>query len=375
MLAATRLSAEEHIATAQPATPDKRSATPAQDGRTLRNYERFKLKLKPLAPLFNDEAVEEIMINSASEIFFERQGQIRRYTEASLSHNDILGAINLAATCSRTSVTMSSAEGRQGSALVYSQIDNLRVAAAIHPVAHYGNCLCIRIHRRKKRTLQNYVDDGSFEYLTKPIVRDLPRLALNAKPEAIAEFFTDLMESGASVLVSGTPSGGKSTFLDVLVGLLPKHQRVLVLEDTHEIDPTVPNRLVLISNEQAGVSMRDLVKFSLRARPDWIVVGELRDRAASDFLTAVNSGPKALASIHADSPLDALRKLEALAMQADEGIPHDAIRQQIASCVQVVVHMARIGPVRAPVQALRVMGCNKGQYITEDLFRSPNPVH
>lgn len=341
-----------------------------QDEKTRRNYDRFKQALRAIAPLFQDEGVEEIMINNTRDIFFERHGVIRRYTESAIAANDVLAAINLVAACSRTSITLSSTSAKSGSGLVHAQIDNLRVAAAIHPIAHYGNCLCIRIHRRKTRTMEDYVEDGSLDYLVKPLAPDLPKFSASTTKGAIAGYFADLMATGASILVSGTPGGGKTTWLGSFVALIPNDKRVVVLEDTHEIDPDVPNRLVLVSNAQAGVSMRDLVAFSLRARPDWVIVGELRDRAASDYLTAVNSGPKALASIHADTALDALRKLEGLAMQANEGLSHLAVRQQIASCVQVVIHMARVGALRVPVQALRVIGVEHGEYVTEDIFRS-----
>ena len=102
-------------------------------------------------------------------------------------------------------------------------------------------------------------------------------------------------------------------------------------------------------------------------------MGEIRGAEAADFVTAINSGPKAMATIHADGPLDALRKLESLALQANEGMPHDALRQQIASCVDVVFHMAKVGKARAPVAAVRVAGYEGKHYVTTPLFH-PNVV-
>ena len=328
------------------------------------SLERFYSYLDPIVPLLADPEVEEVMVNGPSEIFFERHGEIFRFDGAHLSADCIRGAINVTSSVARTSVGL----GNGASPLVSAHLDNLRVAAAIAPVALYGDCLCIRKHRRIKRGLMDYVQDGSFRHLLRRWERPLPCFDKEAGERDIAEYFQRIMQRGTSVLISGTPSGGKSTFLDMLVALAPARKRIVVIEDTHEIDPTVPNRLCLLANEEAGVSVRDLVKFALRARPDLLVIGEVRGAEAADFITAANSGPKAIASVHADGPLDALRKLESLALQTNEGMPHDALRRQIASCIQIVVHFARVDHLRVPVAALQVKGYEDGQYQTEDIF-------
>ena len=325
---------------------------------------RFYSYLNPIVPLLTDPDVEEVMVNGPTEIFFEKRGEMFRLEDAQLPSDCIRGAIHVASSIARSTVGL----GRGASPLVSAHLENLRIAAAIAPVALHGDCLCIRKHRKVKRRLADYVDDGSFRHLLRRWERPLPRVEKDAGEREVARYFEGLVTRGASILVSGTPSGGKSTFVDMLVGLAPERKRVVVIEDTHEIDPLVPNRLCLLANEEGGVTIRDLVRFSLRARPDLLVIGEIRGAEAADFVTAANSGPKAIASIHADGPLDALRKLESLALQANEGMPHDALRRQIASCVQIVVHFARVESQRVPVAALRVLAYEDGQYQTEDVF-------
>lgn len=325
---------------------------------------RFHSYLRPIAPLLADPEVEEIMSNGPGEIFFERRGEMFRLDDARLSPECVRGAIHVASSIARITVGL----GKRAVPLVSAHLGNMRIAAAIAPVALYGDCICIRKHRKVRRGLADYLGDGSFRHLLRPWERPAPQFEVGGMESGVAAYFRKLMAGGASILVSGTPSGGKSTFLDTLVSLLPESKRVLVIEDTHEIEPAVPNRLCLVANEEAGVTIRDLVRFSLRCRPDLLVVGEIRGAEAADFVTAANSGPKALASIHADGPLDALRKLESLALQANEGMPHDALRRQIASSVQIVVHFARVASQRVPVAAVRVVGYEGGQYRVENIF-------
>lgn len=325
---------------------------------------RFYSYLDPIAGLLADPEVEEVMSNGPGEVFFEKRGEMYRLEDTRLSPECIRGAIHVASAIAKISVGM----GRECMPLVSAHLDNLRIAAAIAPVALHGDSLCIRKHRKVKRALADYLDDGSLRHLLRRWERPAPTFQSGGGEGDVASYFVRLMEQGATILVSGTPSGGKSTFVDTLVGLLPARKRVVVIEDTHEIEPSVPNRLCLLANEEAGVAIRDLVRFSLRCRPDLLVVGEIRGAEAADFITAANSGPKAIASIHADGPLDALRKLESLALQANDGIPHDALRRQIASCVQVVVHFARVANLRVPVAAVQILGYDNGQYLTRDIF-------
>lgn len=348
--------------TAQALTVEAASSGSLHSGSA--SVARFHSYLRPIATLLADSEVEEVMCNAPGEVFFERRGEMYRLEDVSLSQECVRGAIHVASSIARVTVGI----GKHAAALVSAHVDSLRIAAAISPVALRGDCLCIRKHRKVRRTLDDYAEDGSFDHLLKRWRRALPEFDVGGDGRDVARYFERLMVAGASILVSGTPSGGKSTFLDMLVGLVPARRRVVLIEDTHEIEPRVPNHLCLIASEEAGVGIRELVRFSLRCRPDLLVVGELRGAEAADFVTAANSGPKAVASIHADGPLDALRKLESLALQANEGMPHDALRRQIASCVQVVVHFARVEHLRVPVAAVRVLGYEGGQYKVEDIF-------
>src|SRR5258706_6347972 len=138
-----------------------------------------------------------------------------RIQDVELPADCIRGAIHVASSIARTTVGL----GNGASPLVSAHFESLRVAAAIAPVALDGDCLCIRKHRKARRTLQRYVEDGSFAHLLRRWERTLPKWSAGAKTEEGGAYFTRLMERGTSILVSGTPSGGKSTFVDTLVSL------------------------------------------------------------------------------------------------------------------------------------------------------------
>lgn len=349
-------------------TPLPSAEVLALDERSQRTHRRFCDFLRAIDALIADPLVEDIMINRHNQIFFERAGVMGKWDGADLDKEALRGAISVAASAARTSVGLSAGN----TPVVDAQLGNFRIAAAIDPISHGGASMTIRKHRSVRFTPEEYLASGGFAHLGKGIKTELPTFNREMTEANILAYLRELMSHGVSVLVSGTPSGGKSSFLGVLASLIPPHKRVVVMEDTHELKLPLPNCLTLITHPPTGTTMRRLVAHSLRSNAQVLIMGEIRGAEAADFVNAINSGPKALATLHADGPLDALRKLESLALQANEGNPHDALRQQIASCVDVVVHMARVGGQRAPVAAIRVNGYRDQQYVTSPLFATSN---
>ncbi|MCA3000117.1 MAG: CpaF family protein [Rhodocyclaceae bacterium] len=374
----TTLSPSAHDATVFRIHPEsERIAAPdaAKDSDQIRKrHQTFFNALGPIAPLFQDANVEEVMINRYDQIFFERRGAIYQYKEAKLTPAQLTQAINASATAARTTVSLQPKDNT-ASPLVYSHIGNLRIAAAIKPIAFNGDCMCIRVHRKKQITMDDIEQSGVLMSLVKPIKQHVPMYRPIGEPTSasIRAYLCELVASGVTILFAGKPGEGKSTKMNAMLGEIPKTKRVLVLEDTHEIEPDVPNRLILVANETGQVSLRDLLRFSVRARPDVLVCGEVRDRDADALINAANSGAQTLATLHAESAYGALEKLESLAMQANEGRSSAAVAQNIGNFIGVVIHMVRDSEGnRVPHQALRVRGHENGRYITEDIFRSSN---
>lgn len=321
---------------------------------------------EPVARYLNDPTVQEVMINRFDEVWIERDGRMTR-VPGDLTEPRLEGAMRAAATAAGTSLGVGIGDDRaRVRPFVNAQIGNLRIAGLIAPFAHRGHCMSIRIHSYQKRSLADYENAGSFRLLARPYQQALNELVAMSN---VADTLAAFMSRGLNILVSGIPSGGKTSAMRMLLDLIPNDQRVLVCEDTHEIDPPSPNHLVLVSNREHNVTLRDIIQFTLRARPDRLVVGELRGGEAADFITAMNAGTKAIASIHADGPMSALIKLEHLAMQSGDGQSSEAVRHSVASLVQVVLHIGRRGQERGLFEAAQfVRGYHDGQYELVDIF-------
>jgi pilus assembly protein CpaF len=219
--------------------------------------------------------------------------------------------------------------------------DGSRVAAMMPPVVP-GISLTIRKFRRNWFTLEELVDNGMISRATAALLR-----------EALAR--------RANILVSGAPGSGKSTIVKALLDLIPLEQRVILIEDTAEIPLDRPNRARF--EARAGVTIRDLVKASLRHRPDRLIVGEVRDGAAYDLLQALNTGQLgSLSTLHASSALNALNRLARLALQANVGLPFDAIQSEVGDEIHYVAHVEREAGQRRITELLQVDGFADGQW-------------
>jgi pilus assembly protein CpaF len=278
--------------------------------------------LGPLEPLLADPAVDEVMVNGPGEVYVERHGKICRAGVRFESEGELTHAIEriLAPLGRRVDEASPLCDARLA--------DGSRVNVVIPPLSLSGPCLTIRRFRREGFSLE-----------------DLVRLGTLSAGEAA--LLTRCVAARASILVSGGTGSGKTTTLNALSGAIPDGERIVTIEDAAELrlrqDHVVRLESRPPSLEGRGeVTIRTLVRNALRMRPDRIVVGEVRGGEALDLLQALNTGHEgSLSTVHANSPRDALARLETLALMADVGLPHAVIADQVARAVELVVHQSR----------------------------------
>jgi pilus assembly protein CpaF len=285
---------------------------------------RLATGLGPLEPLLADPLVDEVMVNGPASVWVERGGRIEKAGVSFSGEAELLHAIEriLAPLGRRVDEASPLCDARLA--------DGSRVNVVIPPLALSGPCLTIRRFRRQGFSLEDLVDNGTLG-------------------EELAEFLARCVRARASILVSGGTGSGKTTTLGALSGALPEGERIVTIEDAAELRLRQPHVVRLEARPpnlegRGEVTIRQLVRNALRMRPDRIVVGEVRGGEALDMLMALNTGHEgSLTTVHANSPPDALRRVEALALMAGVGLPHSAVREQLASALQLVVHQAR-GP-------------------------------
>ena len=285
---------------------------------------RLATGLGPLEPLLGDSAVDEVMVNGPGAVYVERRGRLERAGVTFEGEAELMHAIEriLAPLGRRVDEASPLCDARLA--------DGSRVNVVIPPLALSGPCLTIRRFPRQGFSLEDLVENGTL-------------------PVALAEFLGRCVRARASILVSGGTGSGKTTTLGALSGALPETERIVTIEDAAELRLRQPHVVRLEARppnlEGLGeVTIRQLVRNALRMRPDRIVVGEVRGAEALDMLMALNTGHEgSLTTVHANSPPDALRRVETLALMAGLGLPHAAIREQLAGALQLVVHQAR-GP-------------------------------
>ena len=297
--------------------------------------------LGPLEPLLADPRVDEVMVNGPGSVWVERAGRIERAGVAFDSEEALAHAIEriLAPLGRRVDDASPLCDARLP--------DGSRVNVVVPPLSLSGPCLTIRRFRREGFSLGELVDNGTLS-------------------AAGAEMLVRAVSSRASILVSGGTGSGKTTTLNALSGAIPQGERIVTIEDAAELRLRQAHVVRLESRPpslegRGEVTIRALVRNALRMRPDRIVVGEVRGGEALDLLQALNTGHEgSLSTVHANSPEDALRRLETLALMADVALPHAAVREQVASAVDLVVHQARGADgsrtVRSISEVVRVAG-------------------
>lgn len=312
--------------------------------------QRLATGLGPLEPLLTDPAVDEVMVNGPGEVYVERRGRVERTDVAFAGEGELLHAIEriLAAVGRRVDEAQPLCDARLG--------DGSRVNVVIPPLALDGPCLTIRRFRARGFSLDDLVANGTL-----------------AAP--LAGFLAGCVRARASILVSGGTGSGKTTTLNALSGAIPEGERIVTIEDAAELRLRQRHVVRLearpASLEGRGeVTIRQLVRNALRMRPDRIVVGEARGAEALDMLTALNTGHEgSLTTVHANAPEDALRRLETLALMAGIGLPHAAVREQVASALDLVVHQARLPDGSRRVEAVAEVVRIAGGAAARELYR------
>ncbi|MDE2344810.1 MAG: CpaF family protein [Betaproteobacteria bacterium] len=317
--------------------------------------------LAKLSPLLGDAAVREIMVNGEDNVWIERSGNLERHA-ISFSGKEAGNAIRILAALADREI------GAGQGVLLDASFSGLRVSAVMFPVATRGHALCIRKHAGMTCRLEDYAPDEAGRSARGGAAEPSPQFQQSGRLEIIVRQW---VESKKNVLVSGGTSTGKTTFLNAMIRAMPPAERLVVIEDTRELTVELPNFVSFEAHEGHGVTIRDLVRQTLRFRPDRIVVGEVRGGEAFDLLQAMNTGHAGcLGTLHANSAQDALYRLEQMVMQSGIDWPSSSIARQIAGCIDGVVHLGRVGGARRIVDVVRVEGHQDGAYQTHSLLRS-----
>ncbi|MCK6408432.1 ATPase, T2SS/T4P/T4SS family [Thauera sp.] len=332
---------------------DKESALPeAIDRDSLRRDVLDEaVGLGPLEALLDDETITEIMVNRHDEIYIERNGRLVRHPGSFTSDRAVLGVIERI-------VTPIGRRIDESSPMVDARLkDGSRVNAVIPPLAIKGPALSIRKFGRKVFSAADLV-------------------ALGALSPQMAEFMRICVEQRKNILISGGTGSGKTTLLNVLSNFIPDGERIITIEDAAELRLAHSHLINLEARPpnaegRGQIAIRDLVRNALRMRPDRIVVGECRGGEALDMLQAMNTGHDgSLTTLHANSPRDALARLETLVLMAGMDLPLTAIRDQIAAAIDVVIQQARLPDGRRVITAIvEVAGTESGRIQMQELFR------
>jgi pilus assembly protein CpaF len=319
--------------------------------RLLRDVLNEAVGLGPLEELLADESVTEIMVNRFDEIYVERAGRIEHHPAIFTSDRAVLGVIE----------RIVAPLGRridEASPMVDARLkDGSRVNAVIPPLAIKGPALTIRKFARRALTAEDLIGFG----------------ALSAE---MAEFVRLAVLYRKNIVISGGTGSGKTTLLNVLSNYIPDGERIITIEDAAELRLS-HSHLVSLEARPANaegrgqIAIRDLVKNALRMRPDRIVVGECRGGEALDMLQAMNTGHEgSLTTLHANTPRDALARLETLVLMAGMDLPLTAIRDQVVSAVDLVIQQARLADGRRVITGIvEVTGIESGKIQLQELFR------
>lgn len=305
----------------------------------------------PLEKFLNVDGVTEIMVNGPKQVYIERDGKLQRVSTTFEDDEHLLRIID----------RIVAPLGRridEGAPMVDARLpDGSRVNAVIPPISINGPTLTIRLFSKIPLTIENLIEFGSIT------------------PEAV-EFLKACILARLNLVVSGGTGSGKTTLLNILSNFIPDTDRIVTIENAAELQLRQEHVVTLESRPpnvegRGTVSIRDLVVNSLRMRPDRIVVGEVRSGEALDMLQAMNTGHDgSLTTLHANSPRDALARLETMVLMAGMELPHRAIREQIASALDLVVHTERMRDGTRKVVSISEIQGMEGEVITmSEIFR------
>lgn len=304
-----------------------------------------------LDEILTDDSITEIMINGPENIFVEREGRVfrvRRKFESERHLEDIIQRI----------VGRAGKEVNQANPIVDTRLpDGSRVNVVLPPVSLSGPIVTIRKFSKTPMTIEQLL---KYESIT---------------PEA-AQFLEKLVKAKYNIFISGGTGSGKTTFLNALSNFIPGDERIITIEDSAELQIRNISNLVSLETRNANTSgkgeitIRDLIRSALRMRPERIVVGEVRGEEALDMLQAMNTGHDgSLSTGHANSTVDMLSRLETMVLQGNAGLPLPAVRQQIASALDVIIHLSRLrDKSRRTMEITEVLGYSNGEIQLNPLY-------
>jgi type IV secretion system protein VirB11 len=309
--------------------------------------------LAPLAPWMARPDVTDIYLNRAQEVRIETLGGATETHDCPALDEPILARL-------ARQIAAASAQGinREHPLLAASLPDGSRVQIVAPPATRGGHALAIRRHIAAKLSIEDYAASGAFaDATTEPIDLDRKRELTPVSPDAIAATLREAVRSKRNVLISGGTSTGKTTFLNALLREIPADERLILIEDTPELDMTHANSLGLLAARsalgEADVRAEDLLMAALRMRPDRIVLGELRGPEAFTFLRAINSGhPGSMTTIHADSPVHAVEQLALLVLQTGSRLAREDVGHYVRTSIDVFVQLERKAGRRSVSQVL-----------------------
>lgn len=304
-----------------------------------------------LDSIISDDSITEVMINGPDNIFIEQNGhlyKLEKKFESQRRLEDVIQRI----------VGLAGREVNQANPICDTRLpDGSRVNVVLPPIALCGPTMTIRKFSKTPMTIEKLIAYGSIT-------------------QEIADKLELLVKAKYNIFISGGTGSGKTTFLNALSNYIPKDERVITIEDSAKLQITGIDNLVSLETRNANASgagqitIRDLIKSSLRMRPERIVVGEVRGGEALDMLQAMNTGHDgSLSTGHANSTQDMLSRLETMVLQGAAGLPLEAIRQQIASAVDIIIHLSRLrDKSRKTMEITEVVGYENGNIVLNPLY-------
>jgi pilus assembly protein CpaF len=328
----------------------KRILSPAAQADVIESILNTVLGFGPLEPLLKDETVTEIMVNAPDRIFIERQGRIEQAAVSFRDEDHVRAIID----------RIVGPIGRridESSPLVDARLpDGSRVNAVIRPLAVSGPSVSIRKFAKKSYRVDDLVGFGTVT-------------------TQMAGFLKAAVQAKANILISGGTGSGKTTTLNALSYEIPLHERIVTVEDSAELQLKHPNMVNLETKPpnlegKGGYTIRDLVKNALRMRPDRIVVGECRGGEALDMLQAMNTGHEgSLTTAHANTPQDAIARVETMVLMSGVELPLPAVRRQIAAALDLIVQQSRLLDGSRKITFISELDDEGGDIAVHDIFR------
>lgn len=305
----------------------------------------------PLQPLLDDPDITEIMVNGPKKVFIEKKGQLSR---ANISFDDDDHVVRI---IDRIILPLGRRVDYDSPTVDARLPDGSRVNAVVRPVAIDGPSITIRKFRKDRLQVPDLINFGSLT-------------------QQMANFLEACVKAHFNIVISGGTGSGKTTLLNVLSGFIPENERIITIEDAAELQLQQDHVMRMEtkaanSDGMHAVTIRDLVKNSLRMRPDRIVVGEVRGGEALDMLQAMNTGHDgSLTTVHANSPRDAISRMETLVLMAGMDLPLKVVRQQISSAIDLIVQQSRLKDGQRKVTAItEVAGMEGDIVVLTDIFK------